>query len=96
MTPLHFAAAVIWDYLSPQKDDRDNVLGIKRVQLVNRLLELGMDVNKRGWQRWTSLHDAACNWNPEIAKTLRSKFEYDDTMQGKHPCILLLFWEGQN
>jgi len=32
----------------------------------------GGDLDKEGLGEWTPLHDAACTWNPEIAReTLR-------------------------
>jgi len=63
LTALHFAAAADWDY---GKGDMANI----RVGLVNRLLDAGADPNQKGWEGWTPLHDAACNWNPEIAELM--------------------------
>src|SRR5271155_4809311 len=62
LAPLHLAVAADWDYHeSPDKSRQ-------RIELVRKLLDAGAEVNQKGWNGWTPLHEAACNWNPEISK----------------------------
>ena len=71
LTALHFAAAANWDDAKALESSDQSAAKVKqRIELVNRLLHAGADVNKNGWQGWTPLHDAACNWNPEIARIM--------------------------
>jgi len=72
LTALHCAAAATWDCKEDSGMREEEHVGLveRRVKLVNQLFDAGADADKKGFEGWTPLHDAACNWNPEIAELI--------------------------